>query len=156
MWRTADVIVLHHVPDDETQSYPPDFLEEAREGRRRGRRSSRYLKDEMEARVEDKFCTTQQEAFGITTWTTAPQAFKKLSESAKLTMTMEMHMDAPYVTDSENVLRHALDTLEHRDSEDEASDNVWKLRFSSAALSSQRHSRQLDGRIRFLVTTNAT
>ena len=104
----------------ETQSYPPDFLEEARGAGRRGRYSSRYLKDEMEARVEDKFFMTQQEAVGRTTWTTAPQAFKKLSESATLTMAMEVHMDASYVTDTENVLRHALDHLEHSDAEDEA------------------------------------
>ena len=55
-------------------------------------------------------------------------------------------MDASYVTDSENVLRHALDHLEHRDAEDEASGNVWKLRFSRAtALSTQRHSRSAEG-----------
>ena len=55
-----------------------------------------------------KFFTTQLDAVGMICALAAPQFFKKESETGKLLMAMEMHMDDLYATGSEDVLHHTL------------------------------------------------
>ena len=67
----------------------------------------------MEARVGHTIFTTQAETFSMTRPAAAPHVYREASETAQLTMIMEVHVDDLYATGSGDDLCHTVEHLKH-------------------------------------------